>query len=339
MSFYGQELPYQFQVTGHQADIDATIHVDNPGYQVLAFLVDPSGTPVDVQSSEQWDGSGTNLQNISLFRQNPARGVWSLMVVQVNNVDSILTSATFTATLQYNRVQAQAAGLPDSARDVIPRGSTATATIRVKNTGNQPEGFMVDARNNQQVQLPLTSLAPTTDPLPISNGNLIPQFLLPPYSPEAVIAASSTVPITLDTSPNFGTPDVEADSIGNSAVALATASELPASAWSCAPAEQGPFETTATNTTFTCGAFAVTNEFAPDVNTSAGNLWSDVETGTTTYNPLVLDPGQSATIAVAISPTAAAGTRVRGFLTLETFNFNTLSSDELVTFPYAYKVG
>ncbi len=43
MAFYGQELPYQFQVTGHQSDIDATIHVNSPGYQVLAFLVDPSG--------------------------------------------------------------------------------------------------------------------------------------------------------------------------------------------------------------------------------------------------------------------------------------------------------
>jgi hypothetical protein len=30
---------------------------------------------------------------------------------------------------------------------------------------------------------------------------------------------------------------------------------------------------------------------------------------------------------------------VRGFLTLETFNENTISSDELATFPYKYKVG
>jgi hypothetical protein len=154
-----------------------------------------------------------------------------------------------------------------------------------------------------------------------------------------VIAATSTVPITLDTSPAFGTPDVEADSIGNSAVALATASELPASAWSCAPAEQGPFAGPVPSTTFTCGALAVTNEFAPDVATSAGNFWADLELGTSTYNPLVLNPGQSATITVAISPTDAKGTRVKGFLTLESFNFNTLSSDELVTFPYAYKVG
>jgi hypothetical protein len=224
---------------------------------------------------------------------------------------------------------------------VISTGSTATATIRVTNTGSQPEGFMVDARRDQQTQLPLTALfaSPSNEPLPISDGGLIPQFLLPPYSPLMVMAATSTVPITLDTSPDFGTPDVGAQPIGDSAVALTTASELPASIWSCAPAEQGPFATTATATTYSCGAFAVTNAFAPDVSTSAGNLWGDVELGSNTYNPLVLLPGQTGTITVQISPTDAVGTAVHGFLTVESFNFNTFSSDELVSFPYAYTVG
>ena len=32
------------------------------------------------------------------------------------------------------------------------------------------------------------------------------------------------------------------------------------------------------------------------------------------------------------------GTKVTGFLTVESFNFNTLSSDEVASFPYSYKV-
>ena len=147
------------------------------------------------------------------------------------------------------------------------------------------------------------------------------------------------MPITLDTSPDFGTPDVEAQQFGNSAVATVTAPEVPASEWSCAPSEQGPFTGTAPSTTFSCGADAVTNKFAPDVSTSAGNFWQELDTGSNTYNPLVLDPGQTGTITVSISPTDANRTKVRGFLTLETFNFNTLSSDEVATFPYAYRVG
>ncbi|MGA8523565.1 MAG: S8 family serine peptidase [Candidatus Dormiibacterota bacterium] len=341
MPFYGQELPYQFMVTGHHSDLDATIHIAHPGYQVLAFLVDPSGTPVDVQSSALWDGSGTQLQDITLMRQNPTPGRWSLLLVQVNNVDSVLTSTGFSATLHYDLAKASAHGLPNNSHDVIKHGGTATATIVVKNTGTQPEAYMVDARRAKQTTLSLAALFanPNNEPLPINNGANIPQFLVPPFSPNATIAATSTVPITLDTSPNFGTPDVEGKSFDNSTVALLSAAELPASIYSCAPAEQGPFSGTAISTTVSCGGIATTNAFASDVSTSTGNLWADVELGTSTYNPLVLNPGQSATITVAISPTNPKGTSVSGFLTLETFNNNTFSSDEVATFPYAYTVG
>lgn len=338
MAFYGQELPYQFEVKGHHADISADVSVSAPGYQVLAFLVDPSGTPVDVQSSASWDGSGTNGQTISLFRQNPTPGRWSLLVVQINNVDSLLTSATFDAFIRYDGVIASASHLPNGG--VLRTSKPRTATIEVKNTGSQPEAYMVDARRSQQSLMSLTALgaSPSSQPLPISNGGDIPQFVLPPFSPFAAIGAQSTVPITLDTSPNFGTPDVEGLSQGTSSVAVLHAAELPASLYSCAPSEQGPFNGTAPSTTFSCGGAALTNPFAPDVTTSTGNLWADLEQGTNTYNPLVLAPGQSGTITVKLVPTDPTGTDVSGFLTLETFNFNTFSSDEVATFPYRYTV-
>jgi hypothetical protein len=341
MSFYGQELPYVFDVASNHQDIDANISVSTLGYQVLAFLVDPTGTPVDVQSSLLWDGSGTNGQSISLFRHNPMPGRWSLLIVQVNDIESVSTSTSLTVSLGYDRVQASASHLPNSPGQVIPRGGSVTAQVHVTNTGLEREAYMIDARRDQPAVLPLTSLSPTTgDPLPINGTTgIIPQFVVPPFSPAMAMAATSTVPITLDTSPNYGTPDVEAFSFGDAAVAFPTADELPASIWSCAPAERGPFTTTAVSTTFSCGAFALTDAFASDVSTSAGNFWADLELGTTTYAPVVLDPGQSATITVIIRPTDRAGTRVRGFLSLESFNFNTFSSDEVASFPYAYTVG
>ena len=109
--------------------------------------------------------------------------------------------------------------------------------------------------------------------------------------------------------------------------------------WSCAPAEQGPFTGTAPSTTFSCGADAVTNRFAPDVSTSAGNSGRTSSSGTNTYNPLVLDPARRARSRCRSVRPTRTGTKVRGFLTLETFNFNTFSSDEVATFPYAYRVG
>src|SRR5262249_39456730 len=91
--FPSQMLPYQFMAGGPpHHDLDAQIQIANPGYHVLAFLVDPSGMPVDVQSSAVWDDGTTNTQNISLFRQNPKPGRWSLLLVQYANVDSLLTS-------------------------------------------------------------------------------------------------------------------------------------------------------------------------------------------------------------------------------------------------------
>jgi hypothetical protein len=341
MSFYGQELPYVFDVARNHQDIDVNISVSTLGYQVLAFLVDPTGTPVDVQSSLLWDGSGTNGQTISLFRHNPMPGRWSLLIVQENDIESVSTSTSLTASLSYDQVQASASGLPNSPGKKILNGKSVTAQIQVTNTGAQPEAYMIDARRDQQTVQPLTALfaSPASEPLPITNGGLIPQFVVPPFSPAMAMAATSTVPITLDTSPNFGTPDVEAFSFGDSAVAFPTAGELPASIWSCAPAERGPFTTTAVSTTYSCGAYAITDAFASDVSTTAGNLWADLELGTSTYVGLVLNPGQSGTILVTISPTDPARTHVRGFLSLETFNFNTLSSDEVASFPYAYTVG
>ena len=103
----------------------------------------------------------------------------------------------------------------------------------------------------------------------------------------------------------------------------------------------GPFiHRVAKNTTYSCSASATTNAFASDVSTSAGSAWSDLEGVTSgTYDPLELNPGQSAPITVAITPSGASGAVVNGFLTLETFNNNTFSSDELVTFPYSYTIG
>jgi hypothetical protein len=197
---------------------------------------------------------------------------------------------------------------------------------------------MLDARRTQQSLISTSALFadPSSEPLPINDSSTIPQFVVPPYSPMAVIAASSSVPITLDTSPDFGTPDVEGQSSGNASVAVLTANELPASIYSCAPAERGPFATVAPTTTFSCGGEAVTNTFASDVSSDAGNFWADLELGSTSYNPLVLEPGQTGVIHVTLASTDPAGTQVRGFLTLETFNFNTLSSDEVASFPYAY---
>jgi hypothetical protein len=342
MSFYGQELPYEFTVASGKSDIDADISIGDPGYIVLAFLVNPAGLAVDIQSSQLWDGSGTNTQKIHLSWQNPQAGTWGLDIVQEDNVDSLEVSTPFSATLSYNTVKAHS-NVPDSSSVTLPAGKTKEYTLWVTNTGNSPEGYIVDARHDNVATVSLGALFanPASEPLPVSNGADIPQFVVPPFSSSLTMVAQSTVPITLDTSADFGAPDVEATSSDHSAVAAFSASPVTASIWSCAPSEQGPFtKHLAKSTTYSCSASATTNAFAADVSTSAGDAWSDLEGITSgTYNPLILNPGQSAPITVAITPSGSSGTVVQGFLALETYNNNTFSSDELVTFPFSYTVG
>lgn len=343
MPFYAQELPYQFDIPGGTRDIEASLHVNTQGYQVLAFLVDPYGTAVDVQSSQYNDqvpgGPVSNLQDISLARRTPVAGRWSLFVVVINSVSSLQTSTGFSGTISFNKVAVSVSGLPTSTSTVIPHGTTRTATVHVTNNGTAPEAYMIDPRLSTVRSMSLSSLAPTTDPLPISDFSKVPQFVVPPFTQTLTIAATSTVPITLDISPNFGTPDVEANSFGNAAVATVSLPEVPASLWSCPPAEQGPFGNSgAPTTTFTCGASAQTNPFDPAVTSTAGNAWSDLEGFTNSYSPLILQPGQSGDITVTFAPTDSQGTAESGFLAVETFNPATISSDELTVMPYRYTV-
>jgi hypothetical protein len=75
------------------------------------------------------------------------------------------------------------------------------------------------------------------------------------------------------------------------------------------------------------------------VASSTGNIWSALEGLTATYSPLVLAPGQAGDITVTFTSTGNKGDLVAGFLAVETFNFNTISSDQVARIPYSYRVG
>jgi hypothetical protein len=55
--------------------------------------------------------------------------------------------------------------------------------------------------------------------------------------------------------------------------------------------------------------------------------------------PVTLDPGQSVTITVTITPVGPAGSVVRGHLYIDTISVVTFGGDELIDLPYAYTVG
>jgi hypothetical protein len=347
MGFYGQELVYQFQVPAGITQINVNVTVGDPGYQVLGFLADPNIMPADVQSTLSPNGSGANYQTMHLSWHDPIPGLWNLDLTQINSVSSLHTSVPISGTIDFNAASVSASGLPTNGTTHLANGVAVTGSVKVTNTGNSYALYSLDPRLNTSSTIGLASLTATGGELPIdaaAAGN-IPQMVVPPFSTQMAIGAESTVPIAMDVSPDFGTPDLEAGSVQNvapgidGAIASLAAPDIPASLWSCAPSEIGPFPPSgATPAGFGCGAIATTNTFDPTVTSGTGNIWSALEGLTSTYSPLVLGPGQTGSIPVTITPTGTSGTVESGFIAVETFNFNTFSSDQLTTVPYKYTV-
>ncbi len=334
--FYGQDLAYQFDVPAGVHSIDVDVNVGAPGYQLIGILADPNLSPVDAQGTSSQDGSGTNLQTMHFTWANPTPGRWSLDLAQINGVDSLKTSAPITGAVSFDRQSVTATGLP-SGRSVGLPAAPVTATVHVVNNGNSFEEYSIDPRLNRDTVLSLSTLTGSSGQLPLDASQItaIPQFLVPPFSTRLDIAATSTVPIDFTTSPNFGTPEL-LSSQGDQAVVSYAAPDIAASAWSCPPTEIGPGPSRPA--AFSCGADAVTKAFDLSVTSSTGNIWSAAEGLTADYAPLILQPGQSGDITVTIAPGGNPGELVSGFLAVETFNFNTLSSDQVASLPYSYRI-
>jgi hypothetical protein len=337
-TFGGFDLPYQFDVPDEASAINIDVTVAGPGLQVFGFLVDPGMSPVDVQTTNNPDGKPGNGQTLHLSWLKPVPGRWSLELVQKSGASSGQTSTPFKGTVNFNVPPASATGLPLGA--VIPKGKEMTATVHVTNNGNSAALYSIDPRLDQDTSLSLSSLFPTTGTLPLdSTSTSFPEFIVPPFTSRLDVAATSSVPIGFSTSPNFATPEINATSFNNDALATLEAPDIAASLWSCAPNEIGPYTGPAPAANFACGASATTRAFDAGVDSSTGNIWSNVEGLTPTYVPLRLEAGKSGDITVTLTSTGDKGATVSGFLAVETFNFNSISSDQVGRLPYRYTVG
>ena len=71
---------------------------------------------------------------------------------------------------------------------------------------------------------------------------------------------------------------------------------------------------------------------------AASAVASPADTPPPPTGPITLNPGQTGTITVTITPSGASGTVVRGTLYIDDFDSFTDGGDELVAFPYAYTI-
>jgi hypothetical protein len=339
----GEEQTYQFTVPPRKASLNVSIRLADSGYDLEGLLIDPNGEPVDVQSTAQLDASD-NLTGfgpvMQFFRGAPAAGRWTLTLLVAGPIDGTHLTEPFTGAISFAAPHVTAAGLPGSAATVLPAGQPATATIHLTNTGSIRKDFFADARLNGRVQQLLLGSDVTGVPLPLPLSAQ-PNWLVPTGTNSLTVAAQGTVPITMDISAANGDPDRLGISAGKSSVAHLSAPEVAPGFFFALPEATGPFPAggAGSGATVNLAASANTYRFDPAVSASSGDVWAESVNPSASYSPLSLAPGQSGTITLTITPNAAKGTVVHGFVAVDTFNLASFSGDEIITIPYTYKVG
>jgi hypothetical protein len=96
---------------------------------------------------------------------------------------------------------------------------------------------------------------------------------------------------------------------------------------------------------------ATTAGFDPAVSSPTGDLWLGSTNAASTLSPYVVNPGQSVTIPVTITPSGKSGTAVAGTLYIADssfispdLNFDaepgfTPEGSDVAAFPYSYTIG
>src|SRR5262249_55499751 len=338
--FGGQVLRFQFDVPKSVPVMNLAVQLANPNDDLTGFLLDPQNQPLDIQSTAPIPGGGsvafTDAMQFSLA--TPQAGRWTLVLaLGLDNPGRVQES--FTGAIDFAPASISVDGLPNSKSARLTAGQPVTMTVHVTNTGVSQKLFFVDPRLTQLVTLPLLALNPTTVPLPLRKGNPQPAWFVPTHADALTMVASSTVPIEMTMLDEFGASEVPAAPAGQTVTAHLELPALAPGVWLGAPLLIGPFGNggpPAPPAAMT--ATAEMTAFDGAITSDTGDLWLFSVDASEPFTPLTLSPGESGTIAVTITPTGAAGTSVKGFLEVSTFDPTTLSGDTLATFPYAYRI-
>ena len=345
----GQEEFYQFEVGRNVHDIAASVSLANdPGNPVGTYLVAPDGETLGYGQNQD-PLTGNLSTGLTAYTLDPEPGAWTLIVDFAEPVEGNELADPYTGSVTFNATSASAAGLPDSASAVLPAGTPVTVPVKVTNNGPGPEDFFVDPRLDTYTSLTLASLTSSSIPLP---PTATAEWIVPTQTAGLLVTQSSTEPAMFDFGPFTGDPDLR--SIGATPGQLCSDKELGINVppggvvtpggWFAQPSECGPYTKAAPAGTATDTATVLTKAFDPAVTSTTGDLWTIASTGKFSVTPVVVAPGASATIDVTITPSAAAGTVVRGTLYVDDAlasipPYGQTSGNELSALPYEYKVG
>jgi hypothetical protein len=271
--------------------------------------------------------------------RKPQAGRWTAILRLSRGIDGAHLQEPFTGRISFDAAQVRAIGVPSSPGTVLPAGQPTNAIVLVTNTGVATKDFFVDPRLNRTDVVPLLANGSTNVPLPLAA--VTPSFVVPPGTDRIVVAAQGSVPIVMSIQAGFGGPRRAGTSLpGNFSIATDAAPQVAPGSWFALPEEQGPFPATgAPAATANLAVVAETRLFDGAVTSSSGDVWKQTVDATAPYTPLTLAPGATGIITVAFTPNAPTGSVVRGSLEVSTFSPVTNSGDQVISVPYAYRVG
>jgi Subtilase family len=349
-----QTNTYAFDVPAGQHDIDASVNLGTFDDGVVAFLIDPEGNTVANSSNITLDSTGQNYLGtgtVNVYKDNPQSGRWMLVLdwlPPVFGVEFSELSQPFTGRIQFNQVNA-GSNLPSGA--TLKQGQSYTYDVTVKNTGQSPQTFFLDPRLDSSTTMQLPSLGISdqnmTLPLPpFVSSPPFPYYDVPTDTSAVHASLTGSAPVTFDIEPFSGDPDLYSGTSGDSAsVIYNSGDEVQSGLWLLNPSEVGPYSGEPPAVTASANFSIVTQAFDPTVDPSTGDLWLVNNGLSSSFDPVYLNPGQSATIPLTITPSAGPGSHVSGFINLDDVfqaNFDVgisfASGDELASLPFSYTV-
>jgi hypothetical protein len=358
----GQGNFYAFDVPQGQHDLDVSAKLTNDaGDNLVAYLVGPDGQKAATGINKLTtafnpttrDATQSDKLGADLYVRNPQAGRWLLVLDFAGAIVGDELSQPFSGSVQLNKVSAHATA-PNGA--TLPAGKAVTVPVQVRNTGSAAEDFFVDPRLTSTGLVPLAANQTGDLPLPMPGDQPSPAWLVPSESTGVAVQAKATLPVNFDFGPFAGDPDLPSViSNGNTAYGAAFGPSEPNGLWAADPAEFGPAGPNGwPSGSVSMSMYALTQNFDPNA-TSAGDLWRTSITPATTLPIVTVQPGQTVTIPVTITPSGAKGTVVRGNLYVDqlivtnanqanSFNFSDFGAyeetgNDLAAIPYSYTIG
>jgi len=345
----GQDEFYEFHVGSGVKNITANVTLSNDASDPIgAYLISPDGDTFGY--AQNTDPSGNPTLSATAYTLNPVPGTWTFEIAFTEPTAGNEISEPYTGNIKFNNVSASAPGLPDSLSTKLAAGAPVTVPVKITNNGAAPEGFFVDPRLDQTATISLAGLDQTAGlslPLVVEP----PLWFVPSQTSSVSSASTASLPIMFDFGIDQGDPDISSSPPGPGPLCSTTESASYAppgglvgdGVWFAEPSECGPYPGPAPAGTVNSSMTAQTKQFDMSVTSSTGDIMLTAVNPAATVSPVVIDPGQTATIDVTITPAGAPGTQVTGTLYVDDLTddvppYGQFSADELAGLPYSYTV-